>query len=399
MKRQRYMNIYLFCTVFWLTISTSQAQCDAVFADDNILLASIGQKLYRSTDNGSTFEHVMLAGEDDVEIRTITKVNNTLIAGGINGSIRVFRSTDNGLTWIAANNGMPQINGVVSAVPVTSLTVGSRVFMGGTNFSEYSDDEGQTWNDIPTVPILTNALKYTDGKIWHTSYSQIRYSIDNGGTWTQITSPLFGGAAGVGFNKMGSKLIMLNQFSGAQAVKQSLDNGASWSTIGNLSIGLDMIEVGGDLYAASYDGFMKSTDEGQTWTNTCSSFQYYAYGGKMVVHNDIIWIASMNGLVKYQVSSETCEVVDVLGATNSIEDKLVNDIRLSPNPANTFTKISNLSDKSKITLLDLNGQLIDSFESSDNEEIVNLEDYKNGVYFLTVENKTTVYTEKIIVSH
>lgn len=392
--------LYLLLAFFFFFSAHAQAQCDAVYADNNVVLASVSKKLYRSTDGGNTFQHILLAGEDNVEVRCITKVNNTLIAGGINGFIRVFRSTDNGLTWTAANAGMPQIGSSHVAVPVAALGSGSRVFMGGTNFAKYSDNEGQSWTDIPTVPgSMMLAVKSVNGKLWLSSGQQVRSSTDNGTTWTQTAAnPFFGGASAVGYAEFGSKLVVLGMLGAGQAVKQSLNNGASWQTIGSLSGGLDMIRMGNTLYAAAQEGFMKSTDEGQTWTNTCSTFQYYQYGGKMAPHNNHIWIASMNGLVKYDTASGTCSLVNLSAQSIASENSPTHAVQVYPNPATDRIHIARLHGASIISIYEWSGKKVHSEETDLPQISISTRHLPAGLYTLTVQSAAHTARHKLLIA-
>lgn len=376
---------------------TFAAQCDAVYADNTVVLASVGKKLYRSTDGGATFSVVLMAGDDDVEVRCIAKVNATLIAGGINDQ-RIYRSTDNGATWTVANAGMPAISSVVVAVPAYAITVDAKVFMGGTNFSKYTDDEGLSWKDIPVVPGATHGLKYTGGKIWHSNFSQMRYSSDKGSTWTATTgTPWFGGGSAVAYIQRADTILALSNLNGGYALHRSGNTGASWSITGSLSLGLDMVEVGANLYATSYDGFMKSTDGGHNWTNVCDSFKYYAYGGKMSVHNDDIWIASGNGLLKYTISTNTCSVVSV-ASTSSIKTNIADlEMSIFPNPAKDVVNIKNLPENVRVELMDMSGRVMIKVQHTKGEELsVNTSNLPAGIYLCKVQGEATQYAKVVI---
>ena len=370
-------------------------QCGAVYADDNVVLASVDQKLYRSVDNGSSFSLVKPAGEDNIEVRCISKINSTLIIGGINGS-RIFRSTDNGATWTVANAGMPSFSGVVISVPSRSLTAGSRTFMGGTNFSRYSDDEGLTWKNLAGVDDHTSAIKSTAGKLWHSSiYGTVSYSSDNGSTWIATTTkPYYLGLSGRGFVQFGDTLVALSDKNAGAAIDRTYDNGVTWKTAGNLSLGLDMVEVDGKLYATSNDGVMMSADHGLNWTNVCSSFKYYAYGGKMSVHNDDIWIASGNGILRYNRTSGSCNlhVPTSIGAVAE-----TGSVAIYPNPANESVQVKNLAAGSHISLSDLTGKVLYHTVADAKDLRINTASYATGMYLLTITNDGAKMTQKLVI--
>ena len=70
----------------------------------------------------------------------------------VDGRLRVYRSTDGGTSWGEVTAGLPQANyygGVLRGAMRTDLETGEVVF--GTNHGEmfHSDDEGQTWTQLP----------------------------------------------------------------------------------------------------------------------------------------------------------------------------------------------------------------------------------------------------------
>lgn len=391
------LQLCLLIFFFFSFSETFAAACDAVYADNTVVLASVGKKLYRSTDGGISFSHVLMAGDDDVEVRCITKINSTLLAGGINGK-RVYRSTDNGASWSVANSGMPMISGVVVSVPAYAITVDTKVFMGGTNFSKYTDDEGLTWTDIPVVPGATHGLKYTGGKIWHSNYSHMRYSSDKGITWTATTAtPWFGGGSAVAYIQRADTILALSNLNGGYALHRSGNTGASWSITGSLSLGLDMVEFGGNLYATSYDGFMKSTDGGHNWNKICDSFKYYAYGGKMSVHNDDIWIASGNGLLKYNGTSNTCTKLAVETSSAVKEYNAGGAISVYPNPGQDLLHLKNLPDNASVELMDMNGRLMLKVQHKKEAILsLNISSFPSGIYLCKVAGAEVQYAKVMI---
>lgn len=379
-------------------VNVKAQKCGAVYADDKIVLAAIDAKLYRSTDNGATFSIVRPAGEDNLEIRCITKVNSTLIIGGINGS-RIFRSTDDGATWTVANSGMPALSGVVIAVPSRVLTESNRVFMGGTNFSRYSDDEGLTWKNLAGVADHTSAIKATSGKLWHSSiYGNVSYSSDNGLTWKETTTkPYYLGFSGRGFVQFGDTLVALSDKNAGAAVERTYDNGATWKFAGALSLGLDMIEISGRLYATSNDGLMYSDDHGLNWSVACTSFQYYAYGGKMWVHKDDIWVASGNGVLRYNKTTGSCNLIvptTGIGSANISEP-----VSLFPNPAHESVRLQNLEPGATITLTDLTGKVCYRQSIDTKDWTIPTAGYAPGMYLLSVTSAKGTGVQKLVISH
>ncbi|MGZ5244754.1 MAG: T9SS type A sorting domain-containing protein [Bacteroidia bacterium] len=395
----------LFTLIFVVLTTTYNAfsqHCYAVYADDNVVLVAAEQKLYRSTDNAKTFSHILPAGEDNIAVRCITKVNNTIIIGGLNGDNRIFRSTDNGQTWSVAKTGMPDIYGYSSAIPAKALTVGNKVYMGGTNFFRVSDDEGLTWKTMSIDP-ATGSIAYTGGKLWHSSAMggpALKYSTDLGANWqAPAANPNTYGYPAVGFVQFDDTLIVLTGENGTSGIKRSSDGGTTWETVANsLQLGLSMIEVNGVLYACDYNGFHKSTNNGLIWTNECGSFQYHVYGGKLHTNGDDIWMASANGAIRYNMTKGTCEVIN-LSATSILSESIpANNINIFPNPAQTFVNISNAQIGAVLKITDVTGKEIYKNIIKEEQAVISIENFVNGVYIIQIENNGMIANSKLVVN-
>jgi hypothetical protein len=286
-----------------------------VYADDDVVLVTGGQQLYRSSDQGQSF-HTVDFGNVDIDVRCITRVNNTLIIGAIHGE-KIYRSTDLGVTWQPANTGMPTMGGVPVPVPQVSLTVGGRVFMGGTNFFRYSDDEGLTWQSS-TFDGLTTGLSYTGGEVWmHSSNGGTRYSTDNGNTWNSPATNPFNAFTTNGYARTSQALVAVSDASAGMGVSRSLDNGQTWNTVsGQLSFVKCMVQVGDTLYTTSYNGLRRSVDHGLTW-QPVGTFAYdvvSAYHSNLYVHNNNLWVGTSSGPVKVNMGDDSYQLYATPGA-------------------------------------------------------------------------------------
>jgi len=118
-----------------------------IFAGVNPGNSSIPQYIYRTADNGETWEQVLCA---DKTFGWSMAVNNKgdVFAGtsGYDGSTQggVYHSTDNGNTWIKVNNGLPNFN-------VNSLVIDSNdhIFASIYGSGVYrSIDNGGNWSEV-----------------------------------------------------------------------------------------------------------------------------------------------------------------------------------------------------------------------------------------------------------
>lgn len=283
------------------------AYCHAVYADDDVVLVAAEHHLFRSTDQGNTFTFINI---DNIGIdpRCIVRVNNTLIVGAINGQ-KIYRSTDLGLTWQGSATGMPQIGSIYTPVPRNAVVAGNRVWMGGTNFFRYSDDEGLTWQST-TIDGLTYGISYTNNEIWvHNGSTGSHYSTDGGNTWMPAPANPFSNAfATNGYAKTSTAFVAVSDASAGTGVKRSLDNGLTWNTVsGGLSIVRNLLQMGDTLFATSFNGLRRSVDGGLTWSSV-GTFNYdvvSGYNGKMWHHGQHLWVGTTAGAVRIDLTDDT----------------------------------------------------------------------------------------------
>ena len=177
---------------------------------------------------------------------------DTLYAALVPG--QVFRSTDNGLTWTAINNGLVDNSGRMLLPKAFVLTPTGRVLRGGDNAS---------WNNRVGSPLF--------------------FSDNQGDSWTEVPLP-FGSTprnpAGIGISD-----LVLHQgalyFSDllSEGVWKSTDNGLTWNVAGaqlptarfvtNTKVYYAVASAGEALLTIQpYRGVFRSTDGGTNWTES-----------------------------------------------------------------------------------------------------------------------------------
>jgi photosystem II stability/assembly factor-like uncharacterized protein len=157
-----------------------------VCSDGSILTGTVGNGIFRSDDNGSSWTSV--APFSPTWSMTI---NSTVIYAGTtyNG---IQRSTTNGLTWESFNDGLP-----VGAIIRSVTTIGNKVFAGTTiNGAYYLSDS--TWyqisNGLPDDGLgqYQAVLAFTgnDIAIFAGTTGGVYMSLDNGSSWQNINDGL-----------------------------------------------------------------------------------------------------------------------------------------------------------------------------------------------------------------
>ena len=242
----------------------------AMCKSGNKVIASVSNYTLESTDHGETWSYI--SALDGAIIFTYYCEGSNIFAGGQN---KLYRSTDNGTTFTTINLVFPF--GIVNLYSITSI--GSTLFAGTSYDGVYSStDNGSSWNaaNEGMGPKNVRAITTTNSSalIAGTHYVGMYRSTDMGVSWNKTVS---GFPAGI------SILSLLGSETGIYAgtrdgVYQTEDNGNSWikltgtnDTINYASVWA-LCEKDGDIYASTFLKFnttiYKTTDKGLTWTRS-----------------------------------------------------------------------------------------------------------------------------------
>jgi PKD repeat protein/type II secretory pathway component GspD/PulD (secretin) len=274
--------------------------------------------VWRSIDNGATW--IEMNPEPEWEARYMhTSValpdgSIVLIGGEVDGYDNlhdVWRSTDNGATWIEMN---PE-PGWEARYEHTSVALpdGSIVLMGGwAGYPAYrkndvwrSTDNGATWTEMTASAEWSERWKHTsvalpDGSIvlmggfdyaGHLK-NDVWRSTDNGATWTEMTASAEWSARSDHTSVVlpdGSIVLM----GGGNDVWRSTDNGATWTEMtasaewsgraGHTSVVLpdgSIVLMGGNVGSYFHkNDVWRSTDNGATWTEMTGSAEWSGRAG------------------------------------------------------------------------------------------------------------------------
>src|SRR5262245_8488971 len=238
---------------------------NVIFKANNIVYAGTEtQGVYKSTDNGSSW----VAANAGIER---TAISDMIFSGGnllaavkadCPTSINIFKSTDNGTTWtgtagVAGNivNSLALKGGVVWAT-----------FLALPNESGIarSTDNGNTWQVVPSI--ITNAGEaiVSDNAIIVAEDNFIWRSTDDGMNWDVVEQFALTGIGS--FARAGTKL-----FGAARTgIQTSTDNGASWNFEPFDDGANSFSSNGSTIYLGSNSKVFKSTDLGATWIDMSS---------------------------------------------------------------------------------------------------------------------------------
>lgn len=239
------------------------ADFPAGFTNAAYKLVPLGGKLFAAGTSGvlmfdGTKWSSIHTGSPIVSFFSITASGNTLFAGAWYDG--VSRSTDGGVTWAKANNGL-------TGRWANTVHKDNGVLYAGVNDGVFtSRDEGQNWTRSALFAPTTFCFLSFDNKVYAGTTSGVYVTGDQGQTWTRIVTGLAAGTV--------RRLIAVGNTLYAAAsnggVFRSTDGGANWTAantgLASLTI-YDITALGNNLFVStSNQGVFRSTDGGANWT-------------------------------------------------------------------------------------------------------------------------------------
>lgn len=195
-----------------------------------------------------------------------------------NSQYRILRSSDSGATWTAFNTNLPHNFGVPTFLAQQMIVNNNRLLAlnFGADRIRYLNAGGTQWEASDYTGTIGNGIRAVGGdSIVASIGSTYKLSIDNGITWTnfpELPPITAGGVGGSDFLKIGNRFIVTTTAGGTSTTYYSTNALTGWTLSspgfysGNQG-GTKMLNIADDhILALSSTGIMKSTDQGQSWT-------------------------------------------------------------------------------------------------------------------------------------
>ncbi|MBL7951723.1 MAG: hypothetical protein JNM62_08380 [Flavobacteriales bacterium] len=214
-----------------LPVSGAQVKVQSVGHNATTLFCGTESGIYRSTDNGASWvlaqSGIPATSSATIyvnKIYTFNGVTFVVFSGTVaQSSGGVFRTVDNGTSWLQAFNGLQ-----------TNMTIYNMAEAGGTLYASTSTslmkstDLGQSWTQVADVNYAVYAVEATPARLVALTTFGAKYSTNGGTSWTNSTNyPVATPVAGSELISYDSKFYAITR-SGSTGCYRSLDGGVTW---------------------------------------------------------------------------------------------------------------------------------------------------------------------------
>jgi hypothetical protein len=251
----------LFCSVSifaqWVSVGPYSGKTKSLYYDNGTIytgLDGVPYGIYSSSNGGQAWNPM---GALVADVTTMVKVGSVFYAAGRQNGPRVYRTIDNGTTWVFADVGSSNNN-------MRELTaLGTDIFVASDEGIFKSTNSGVNWAQVLSGQI--NAI-VASGTNLVAQANNTYLSTNGGANW--ITTSGFGGLK---LFAAGGNIIYGSHNLPPYGVIVSTNNGVNWS---NYNAGLpandrpsEFALIGSTIFAMLYPNLVyKSTNNGQSWS-------------------------------------------------------------------------------------------------------------------------------------
>ncbi len=362
----------------------------SVVQNNSVVVASSNGGVYVSNDFGATWTFNN-ASAFSFEIRSLIVKDSTLFATVPYSG--VFKSTDNGLSWVSCDSGITIPDNVYSLIlsDSTLLLGTSGSFVGDTASIYQSLNNGISWTKTYSLTNFDAFITFIiqGSEVWVSNLpSGVFYSNNNGSNWTLKNGAMI--AKNLGLTNNGNLVGGPGQ--NLMSINLSTDNGSTWTVVKDTIVPFAFAKLGNYTFAGTSKGFYYSADNGYTWIEDNVG---------LPIHTGIISVAVIDSFVIIGTDSSQVyrrnisEIIPL--SINELNEQL--QLILYPNPFNNELNIQIYSTQVfKFTLYNSLGEKIIDKTLKNKFNTIDLSAYTNDIYFykLSSAEKHLIKSGKLI---
>jgi photosystem II stability/assembly factor-like uncharacterized protein len=345
----------------------------------------------------------------------------------------ILKSTDAGETWTK----IYPMSGTSPSFEKIEFVSETKGFVAGYDLFMKTEDGGATWTPmtVGTDVYLYNNLSFFDENTGFVSaqlndapYFAVYLTNDGGDTWTPATNVLDAGGIAMDY----ADQTTLYSVGADERIAISTDGGDTWTQIYSgimqnymLSLSFKDAEKG---VVAGEDGLLKTThDGGNSWTDFATGYHHFyalAYKGNQILAGGTdtdIYFSEDNGSTWNQIfvgngQNQLYQVgffadgSGLICGSGGVMIKFENVFLNTPSNQVTtdgFVGFYNATSKTiqiesklepieKVSIFNITGQLIGSFENQSNSFSTDVSNYPSGIYIVTATANGKIQSFKIL---
>ncbi|CAN5636490.1 hypothetical protein BH10BAC5_BH10BAC5_01140 [soil metagenome] len=246
--------------------------------------------IYRTTNNGNLWFSANI-GLSSLDVNQLASNNNDLILASVSNNI--YTSTDSGLSWQLININFPY--------PVEALTIsGDKIFAGSYHGLYYLNNIDSIWINCGIGNVEVNRLSSFDNTIVACLNATLLSSTNGGLNWSPILSP---GYSIISITNNNSVILACAN----NITYRSTNNGFTWSTSSNDFACLNY--TNSRLIGGNGNGIYVSTNNGINWNSSNTGFHHlkisaiYNWNDTLYAYSDALYKSGDNGLSWFETGN------------------------------------------------------------------------------------------------
>jgi len=361
----------------------------SVVRKDSSVLAGVFSGIYFSDDSGSSWTLKNFSGS--YARNMVVKDSLIFTTADYDG---VYKSADNGGTWLNIDSGLTNPAGAWSLIQNDSLLIlgTSGSFVGDIAAIYVSSDDGNSWTNVFSLGMYDVFYSFAvSGNELFAGVlpSGLFYSNDKGITWTLQNSII-----AAKHIAMSDTNLLCGIGGPTGGIYLSTDKGISWVNVLPVYYCNAFATAGNFTYAGTTNGFYYSTDHGLSWINDNYGLPPATEIISVCVTDTFIFIGTGDAEIYRR------NIADIGTGTSDIPD-LNSGFNIAPNPSTGIFKINlnNSMENGTVEIYNVLGRkLFDAPLHTQSTMDITLKNIPPGIYFVKVFDKENSYCKKIIIS-